>query len=312
MANADAPKGSEIPLLPNYVYILMDPRSNNPFYVGKGTDQRALQHGTEVERILAGVKKEVQEEEQELLYREGSVLRSKKMQIISDIINNGTKPRIVVVGRYETAEEAFAVEATLIHFVFGYDELSNVASGHGSKLIRSKRQYEAIKALGPWEMMHEIEGIDIVSKSGVRDNSFRNKNVAKLVESGAYDFLDEIRVELTGKKFNWRDYETAEDMKFHPGESNGYLAMIVQIGTLDLNIQFRAAKNISIQLIYTEQTKKGTADQARLLTYLRMGNFKPKAGEKYAWLEPRKQYSSAVELVKELILIRNALQPDIT
>jgi hypothetical protein len=310
MAKFNPPKGSEVPLLPHYVYILMDPRSNNPFYVGKGTDQRALQHGAEVERLLAALTKEVKEEEQESVEQNGSALRSQKMQIISNIINNGTKPRIVVVGRYETAEEAFAVEATLIHFVFGYDELSNVASGHGSKRIRSRKQYEAIKALGPSDMIHEIEGIDIPSKNGVRDNSYKNEKIAGLVDSRAYDFLDEIRMELTGKGFNWRDYGTAEDMRFHPGEANGYLALIVQIGTIDLNIQFRATKKISIQLIYTEQTRKGTADQARLLTHLGMEKFKTKAGEKYAWLEPKKEYSTPLELVKKLVDIRDALQPD--
>ncbi|MDF9751552.1 hypothetical protein M2428_003023 [Arthrobacter sp. ES3-54] len=35
--------------LGNYVYLLLDPRTMAPFYVGKGTGARAVQHGLDAE-----------------------------------------------------------------------------------------------------------------------------------------------------------------------------------------------------------------------------------------------------------------------
>lgn len=306
METAESSAGTAVPLLPYYVYILMDPRDNRPFYVGKGAGQRVLQHEADAKRLLKRLEAEKDLEAEE---RGDYLPVSEKLQKIQDIIVNGKSPRIVIMGRFETAEEAFAVEATLIHFVFGYDALSNVASGHGSKLIRSKRQYEDILATGSDDKITEIEGIDMPIRRGVRDNSFKNAKIEKLSESGAYEFLIELRQILTAHRFKCRNFETAEDMRFHPSESNGYLAVIVEIGMLDLNVQFTASLKISIQLIYTQRTEKGESDKKKLLTYLGMGEFEPKADRKYAWLEPGIKYNSPQKVVERLNQIRDVLEP---
>lgn len=42
-----------VPLLPYYVYALIDPKTMQVFYVGKGTGIRAQQHLQEVDAMLA-------------------------------------------------------------------------------------------------------------------------------------------------------------------------------------------------------------------------------------------------------------------
>jgi hypothetical protein len=96
-------------------------------------------------------------------------------------------------------------------------------------------------------------------------------------------------------------------MRFHPGEANGYLAIIVRIASLDLNIQFTASKKMSIQLIYTDSTRAGDCDRVKLLKYLGLADFTPKANMKYAWLESGVKYTDLDKLLDKLSDIRDVL-----
>ena len=55
-----------------------------------------------------------------------------------------------VLGRFDTEQEAYAVEATLIHWVYGHENLTNIQAGHGWRHIRPKAQG-----------FSELQGIDI-------------------------------------------------------------------------------------------------------------------------------------------------------
>lgn len=105
------------PLKQYYVYLLIDPRGTEVFYVGKGTEDRLFQHGKEVER--------------------GSV-ETEKQKRIKEIHQAGCKEAKIVVGRFDTEKEAFAVESTLIHWVYGKNNLTNDQSGHMVDYIRPK------------------------------------------------------------------------------------------------------------------------------------------------------------------------------
>lgn len=59
-----------IPLLPYHVYVLIDPRDETIFYVGKGKGERALNHVTEVKQLTA----------------KGNTLESAKHRRIRDIL----------------------------------------------------------------------------------------------------------------------------------------------------------------------------------------------------------------------------------
>ena len=52
-----------------------------------------------------------------------------------------------VIGRFNSEKEAFAGECTLIHWVYGTDTLTNLASGHGVNLIRQKGCYAYVHHL---------------------------------------------------------------------------------------------------------------------------------------------------------------------
>lgn len=113
-------------LKPFYVYGLHDIRKHDFFYIGKGQDARLFQHTKEARR-------QINERE-----------KDKK---ILEIEKSGHKVKQTVIGRFDTESEAFAVESTLIHWVYGIDNLTNIASGHGVNFIRTKNNYDNIPAL---------------------------------------------------------------------------------------------------------------------------------------------------------------------
>lgn len=112
----------------HYVYVLIDPSDRQPFYVGKGTGKRAEAHlrdHSESEKVA----------------------RIRAITARSETTLNQVLVR--VVGRYATEKEAFAVEATLIKWVYGFNALTNLVHGHGSSTIRGKND------------LSELAGIDI-------------------------------------------------------------------------------------------------------------------------------------------------------
>ena len=94
---------------PFYVYVLVDPRDNQIFYVGKGTGHRLLQHGREAD-----------------LSSDRST--SSKTARIRQIRAHGLEPRLDIVRHGLTEAEAFLVEASLIDCITG---LTNKVAGHG-------------------------------------------------------------------------------------------------------------------------------------------------------------------------------------
>ena len=101
---------------PYYVYVLVDPRDDSIFYVGKGTDRRLLDHGDEA------------------LLEVESGARSSKVASIREIRAVGLEPRIDVVRHGLCEEQAFHVEGALIDCL---DDLTNVNKGLGKEQGRS-------------------------------------------------------------------------------------------------------------------------------------------------------------------------------
>ncbi len=48
----------------------------------------------------------------------------------------------VIVGRYKTEDEAYAVESTLIQFMFGHENLTNVVIGHSGEYIKTMNEFQ--------------------------------------------------------------------------------------------------------------------------------------------------------------------------
>lgn len=95
-----------------YVYRLIDPRTLQTFYVGKGTGNRAEQHAKHVKQLIAN----------------GDDPVSMKEQQIADIIAAGKEVIVMIHRRGLTEKEAFEVEAALID---AYPGLTNVQGGYG-------------------------------------------------------------------------------------------------------------------------------------------------------------------------------------
>lgn len=194
-----------IPLLPFYVYILMHPLTKEVIYVGKGKGTRMQQHSREVKLKMAT----------------GEALTTAKHQKIKEIIDFSGELLEFVVARFETEDEAFAVEATLIKWVYGFDSLTNAVHGRGSEFIREENNFE------------QSEHLDIQAPARSNDGSYRDANIAALQASGAYSLMTEIKTQLVHRGFDIRDFSAPEDRAFLPGESNGILALMVRIKDLD-------------------------------------------------------------------------------
>jgi hypothetical protein len=123
-----------------YVYELVDPASMEVFYVGKGQGNRANTH---LSAKLSGDSSNLEKREK-----------------IAKIRSRGMKPLRRVVGRYESEEEAFAVEATLIHWMYGRENLTNIQAGRGSSTIRNYGE------------LGELEGIDIPRSRKTADGRY--------------------------------------------------------------------------------------------------------------------------------------------
>ena len=94
-----------------YVYRLVDPRTFQTFYVGKGCGDRAVQH---VYNVLS-------------LYNKNEDAVSLKQQQIAEIMAAGKQVIIVIHRRGMTEKEAYEVEAALIDC---YSGLTNIQEGH--------------------------------------------------------------------------------------------------------------------------------------------------------------------------------------
>jgi len=95
-----------------YVYALIDPRSNQIFYIGKGTGNRVFSHEAESGKSPKSEKA--------------------KLQRIQEIEGAGYDVKRLIVNWGLTEAEAFASEATLINLVnyMSSESLTNAVAGH--------------------------------------------------------------------------------------------------------------------------------------------------------------------------------------
>lgn len=96
-----------------YVYRLVDPRTLQTFYVGKGCGDRVFQHVNNVKSLIS---QNGDEDEFSL-----------KSQTIAEILGSGKKVISIIHRRGLTEDEAFEVEAALID---AYPGLTNKQNGH--------------------------------------------------------------------------------------------------------------------------------------------------------------------------------------
>lgn len=129
-----------------YVYGLIDPRTNQIFYIGKGTGNRFFEH------------------EKESLNSPNS--DKLKLKTISEINSLGLNVRKIIINNNLTEGEAFAAEAVLIN-AFNYVSdvgLTNIVAGHHSAEALSVEDFEKIygaEELREEDIKHKILVIKI-------------------------------------------------------------------------------------------------------------------------------------------------------
>lgn len=112
------------PEAPFYVYLLVDPGTGKPFYVGKGRGERFRSHGIEAAVLSAAAPSGAEER--------------RKVARIQAIRAVGQEPRIEFARiRIPSEREAFLVEASLI----------DVLNRHGDTLVNEVRGHETTAGL---------------------------------------------------------------------------------------------------------------------------------------------------------------------
>lgn len=225
-----------------YVYELVDSGNNQVFYVGKGRGERAFHH------------------EEEAL---SSNKNNAKLDRIRAIEKNGDTLKIRVIGRYEKEYEAFAVESTLIHWVYGYDNLTNIQSGHGSDTIRDKGNNA------------DIEGIDIFTAGtySQKREAEKNKNNIDVYMKEVKEYLENnlhlILSDPKSKNPKWTSISfDIEKVKINISTNNSTRAK-----TLDIQLQPIEGKKVYKDIIKKICTVSmfEFRDHGR---YARMSNYK--------------------------------------
>ena len=143
-----------------YVYALINPINNKPFYIGKGKENRVFSHK---EEVINGF----------------NLKESLKKEEIKLILNNGLEIKHIIIRHGLKEYESFLLEASLIDFVNFFDEkLTNKVAGHDSDFYGIKttdeiiRQYNAPKLE---QLLHEVIIININKKYA--QSKATNKNI---------------------------------------------------------------------------------------------------------------------------------------
>ena len=192
-------------LLEYYVYEIRDPSAppeKAVFYVGKGAGRRIEQHEIDADRLADTV----------------GAAKTEKHQKILEIKARGETPIARVVGRFNTPEEAFAVEATLLHWVYGFpggregSALTNIQAGHNHRYIRPKGD------------LSQLPGLDVNQKAKARvyDGTFTRTALQANDRYSVYDSLIELRAFCIDCNPDWAQDLTDVDMS-NPKDPSFYL-----------------------------------------------------------------------------------------
>ena len=194
-----------------YVYGLIDPRSKQIFYIGKGTKNRVFEH------------------EKESL---GSPDSEKlKLKTIADIKNAGLEVEKIIINSNLTEEEAFAAEASLIN-AFNYvsdARLTNIVAGHHSAEALSVDEYERINGAVELEEKDIKHRILVIKINRLYQKSMDDKVLYDAVRGVWRASKERVRTTENRLFFEDKRYERGlpldENEEFYLGKSIAGLKM---------------------------------------------------------------------------------------
>ena len=155
-------------------------------YIGKGRGKRVFQHRLNVERKM----------------NRNERICSEKEKAIENIIRNnnkkeGSELKELIIGRYEDSGQAYAVEATLIKWVYEKENLKNEVQGKYSDTIRAK---------GNTDYDDELDRqLDTMEHGRQRVEDYDLKTVAKNLAESLEDY-GIPNVKMTGFETGGQDY----------------------------------------------------------------------------------------------------------
>lgn len=210
------------PLKPHYVYVLVDPLQNNEiFYVGKGTSQRGHDHYKEALRPDAQ--------------------DSQKIGRIKSIHDQGSKPLVRVIGRFDTEDRAYAVESTLIHWVYGLENLANIQPGRGHRQIRSRKE----------GLIIELQDIDIPKRMKITGNGYLLEKIDNHARLNHFEKMEELYIFLKEKGI------PVEDEGAVMIEGGRYIAISISINpSAKLTLQITDSERHTIILNFRPNSEK--------------------------------------------------------
>lgn len=278
----------DIKLKKYYVYALIDSRfQDDPtlgiFYIGKGTNKRVLDHVKSVNaqndsydtseevNSVGDSKEKTQDDAQE----------SSKVRRINEIQSiEGAKVIECILGRFDTASEAFAVEAVLIDWVYGREKhqgiLTNIQAGRYSQHIRPRGN------LGQNKFLDIPLRIKIESSSG--DGSYSDRSLSRLLQQHIPEKADLAISQLrswVSDDDDLRGLVTISDPVIV--ESGRYVGAQVHFGEDDviLRLQF-TPRSLVTNLRASEEGRKASRD--RFADRMRAVGLMPVGGNHYGWL----------------------------
>lgn len=255
----DAKNSRQAELWKWYVYELRDPDTLDVFYVGKGCDHRLESHDAND--------------------------TSEKGLRIFEIQRRGKEPKRVIIGRFEDERQAFAVEATLIKWVYGKNALTNAVQGHGHKFIRPKVQLEE-------KTFSSIEGVDIPIKAG---SSFmellefnraldrlreRTPRLAEAIADFTEYLIEFVSTNFKDVSFAYRSTKTR--ISFFLGPPNAQMDLSKKLpGTPICRIFFRSALCINGQMhvSFERDTSESFVEEATKDFFTRLGEINGQVSE---------------------------------
>jgi len=142
-----------------YVYALIDPKTNKPFCIGKGKDDRIKQHFSEAEEYwgISDINSAAEIDENDLQ----GFTNVDKLAKIRELFSEGYKYQDIarIIAKNLDEESAFTIEAFLIRSIYGIDNLTNMVAGKHSERFRPHDN---------WNLLH---GYDLISSPNIAKSS---------------------------------------------------------------------------------------------------------------------------------------------